>query len=199
MSIRSSSEISALRGGEGRCLVPSGISGKIFAIDSLVALTWSWFGAFGDGESWSNYVVDAPEGIADVPSFIEGSTHIGGYYACCALNMVYRNMMLSAEPEDSENLKRVHFGNALMFAGIVLQVYQYSITYSSYIYIYIRQHRKQNGLLLLLLFLHFYVVPTLLPQNYRTRNFIRNPYPFMIMHGILGIVHIIRGVQLHNK
>ncbi len=123
MSIRSSSEISALRGGEVGCLVPYGTSGKIFAIDNVFLLMWSWFSIFGDGEGWANYIKEGPDGIADTPSFIEGSRHIGGYYAAIALNLINRNMILSAEPEDSEKLKRGHFGNALMYAAVVLQVY----------------------------------------------------------------------------
>ncbi len=73
---------------------------------------------------WANFITEDGNNdrVTDTPSYIEGRKHTGGYFACVALNMLNRNMMLSAEPEDADKLKRGHFGNALMYAAIVLQV-----------------------------------------------------------------------------
>ncbi len=122
MSIHSS-KIASLRGGEGGCLVPSGISGKIFAIDSAILLMWSYSSVFGDVEKWESNVISEQDGaVKDIPSYILGSKDIGHYYAAVALSLVNHQMMLCEEPDNVDRLKRGHFGNALMYGLIVLQV-----------------------------------------------------------------------------
>ncbi len=124
MSIHSN-QISGLRGGEASSIIPSGISRKIFALDNAFLLYWSWFNLLSDLDFSHKFYSEegiSNDHVADVTSYLQGRKDQGPYFGLLALNMLNRNMMLSAEPEDTDKLKRTHFVNAFMYAATVLQV-----------------------------------------------------------------------------
>ncbi len=124
MSIHSN-QSSGLRGGEASSIVPSGISQKIFALDSAYLLYWSYFNLLSDFQFSQKFYSEeglSNDRVADVTSYLQGKKDHGTYLGLVALNLLNRNMMLSAEPEDTDKLKRAHFGNAFMYAATALQV-----------------------------------------------------------------------------